>query len=326
LLLSAFSEADGGVDLSEPECQGQLCRVLRILGGADLSLARLFEGHVNAISLVRRYGTRHQVERLAKSVAAGDLSGVWAAEDAAGLALIKQDDSWKLQGRKIFASGAGFVRRPIVTVSSDSGDTMFLLDLSKAGERADLSGWQVLGMQASATGTVELTGLHVGADQQIGKAGDYLRQPFFSAGAWRFCAAQLGAVERLTELYRVELQQRGRGADPYQLERLAHCGAALGTALFWIEEAVRRFADDGLDPEAVVAFVNLTRLVTERSALEVIERVQRGVGLAAFLRPNPIERICRDLSTYLRQPAPDFAMKDAAQAILTGVLVIGAVS
>jgi hypothetical protein len=43
---------------------------------------------------------------------------------------------------------------------------------------------------------------------------------------------------------------------------------------------------------------------------------QRSVGLQAFLRPNPIERMSRDLATYLRQPGPDRALTDAAAGIL----------
>jgi alkylation response protein AidB-like acyl-CoA dehydrogenase len=151
-----------------------------------------------------------------------------------------------------------------------------------------------------------------------------MRQPFFSGGAWRFCAAQLGAMERLTALYAEQLRLRGRDSDPYQLERIAQCTAACGTTLFWVEEASRRFGDESLEPAAVVAFTNLTRMVTERAALDVMESVQRGAGLAAFMRANPIERICRDLGTYLRQPVPDLAMSDAAQAVLSGELSIGA--
>ena len=33
------------------------------------------------------------------------------------------------------------------------------------------------------------------------------------------------------------------------------------------------------------------------------------------MHPNPIERIARDLATYLRQPVPDAAMADAASAV-----------
>jgi alkylation response protein AidB-like acyl-CoA dehydrogenase len=51
LAMAPFGEALGGVGLAAPEHQGHLCSILRILGAADLSFARLFEGHVNAISL-----------------------------------------------------------------------------------------------------------------------------------------------------------------------------------------------------------------------------------------------------------------------------------
>jgi hypothetical protein len=47
-----------------------------------------------------------------------------------------------------------------------------------------------------------------------------------------------------------------------------------------------------------------------------MELVQRSVGLQSFMRPHPIERICRDLATYLRQPAPDRALASAANWML----------
>jgi alkylation response protein AidB-like acyl-CoA dehydrogenase len=321
--MAPFSEALGGVGLVESEHQSHLCSILRILGGADLSVARLFEGHVNAISLVRRYGTHQQMVQLARGAQRGELTGVWGAEDAAGLRRISQPGGWRLEGRKILASGAGFVRRPLVTVSSDDGPLLYLLIL-RGDEKVDVSGWRALGMRSTATGTVDFSGMTVAPDNQVGKPGDYLRQPFFSGGAWRFCAAQLGAMERLVELYRDQLLARERGGDPYQLERLAQCVAAGGSALFWVEEAARRFGEESLQPEGIVAFANLTRMVTERAALDVMETVQRGLGLTAFIGPHPVERICRDLGTYLRQPVPDLAMSDAARAVLAGHLSLGA--
>jgi alkylation response protein AidB-like acyl-CoA dehydrogenase len=308
--------------LAEPEHQGHLCSILRILGAADLSIARLFEGHVNAISLVARYGTREQIDRLAQDIQRGELTGVWGAEDAVGLKRNRRGDGWRLEGRKILASGAGFVKRPLITVKSEEGAIMYLLNLA-GDESVDISSWQPLGMRSTATGTVDFTGIGVTLDDQIGSPGDYLQQPFFSGGAWRFCATQIGAIERLVELYQAHLLARGRGQDPYQLERLAQCTVAVGTALFWVEEAARRFADESFEREGVVAFANLTRMVTERAALDVMERIQRGVGLTAFIQPHPAERICRDLSTYLRQPVPDLAMSDAARAVLDGQLSIG---
>jgi hypothetical protein len=40
--------------------------------------------------------------------------------------------------------------------------------------------------------------------------------------------------------------------------------------------------------------------------------VQRSLGLSAFGQGNPVERVCRDLATYLRQPAPDQTLTEAA--------------
>lgn len=323
LSMAAFDPEFGGTGLGAPEQQHTLCTVLRLVGGADLSVARILEGHLNAIMLVSRYGTKTQIAALAAGVKRGELSGVWGAEDARGLKRIVQGAEWLLEGRKILASGAGFVTRPIVPVMTSEGHVMYLLSLAPA-ERIDVSGWKPLGMKATASGVVDLTGISVGEREQIGTVGDFTRQPFFSGGAWRFCAAQLGAMERLVSLYGDHLRSRRREGDPYQLERVAQCAAACGSTLFWVEEASRRFGDGTLEPKAVVAFANLTRMVTERAALDVLERVQKGIGLASFMNGHAAERVARDLATYLRQPVPDQAMSDAGRAILSGDLSIGA--
>jgi alkylation response protein AidB-like acyl-CoA dehydrogenase len=320
--MSPFGEAYGGAGLSEGIRQPELCAILRVLGSADLSIARLFEGHVNAIALVCRYGNSRQIEELAESAARDNLAAVWGADDAAGLKIDRTSGQPRLKGHKILASGAGIVTRPLVTAADEQGQVLCLLRLS-GSEPVDISGWQALGMRSTATGAIELSGIAITEQERIGSPGDFMRQPFFSGGAWRFCAAHLGAVERLVDLYREHLISRGRGADPYQLERLAQSIASAKTARFWVEEAARRFAGDSSDLASVVAFVNLTRMVTERAALDVMETVQRGTGLTAFIRPNPIERISRDLATYLRQPVPDLAMADAAREMLTSSVSVG---
>ncbi|MCW6509425.1 acyl-CoA dehydrogenase [Hyphomicrobiales bacterium BP6-180914] len=315
LAMAPFQIELGGEDLVAPRMHQDLVAVLRLVGGADLSIARLYEGHVNAIALVRRYGTATQLERLARDVADGSLAGVWGADDATGLWAEDIGGSWQLKGRKILASGAGFVTRPLVTARTDAGQVMLLPRL-EAGERADVSGWTAQGMRSTATGSVDFSGMVLDAEQVLGSPGDFMRQPHFSGGAWRFCAVHLGAAERLVDLLREHLVSRGRDGDPYQQQRIAQCVAATTTASFWIADAARRLSDETADPIATVAFVNLTRMVTERAALDVLEAVHRGIGLAAFVRPHPVERIARDLSTYLRQPVPDLAMADAARAIL----------
>lgn len=322
LLSAPLAAAYGGSGVAGPSCADDLLDCLRLVGSADLVLGRLFEGHVNGIALVERYGTRAQAGDLALAVRDGALSAVWAADGAEPLVAERRHGGVRLSGRKILASGAGLVTRPLVTAATDAGPLLLLLDLT-SGARTELGGWTAQGMRATATGTIDLDGLVLGADAVIGEPGDVMRQPVFSGGAWRFCAVHLGAAERLVDLMRMHLITRGRADDPYQVQRIAVCAGAVGSAGFWIREAARRLADDSLDAEDTVAFVNLTRMVTERAALDVLEAVHRGVGLAAFMRPNPIERISRDLATYLRQPVPDLAMADAGRAVLASQRATG---
>ncbi len=322
LAMAAFPEELGGAGLCESGHHAELCTVLRLLGAGDLSIARLFEGHVNAIFLVSRYGTVAQLRALAAAVAGGALSAVWGADDAGGLEIRGDAYPAVLEGRKILASGAGFVTRPLVTAMGAGGQLMCLVKLA-ADHPADLSRWQAQGMRSTATGTVDLSGIIVSAEDVVGAGGDFTRQPLFSGGAFRFCAAQLGAMERLVDLFCDHLVTRGRDQDPYQLQRVARCAASARTARFWVEEAARRFSAPEEEIDLTVAFANLTRTVVERAALDVMETVQRGVGLPSFIRPHPIERITRDLATYLRQPVPDRAMSDAARAVLASPLPIG---
>jgi alkylation response protein AidB-like acyl-CoA dehydrogenase len=223
-----------------------------------------------------------------------------------------------LAGRKVLCSGAGHVARALVTArdaaAPDALPRMLLVPLAP-GERADLSVWTAQGMRASATGAVEFTGLRVAPDMPVGIPGDYTRQPDFSAGAWRFAAVHCGGLEAVLGALRDHHRRTGRGGDPHQAARLGHAAIAAATARLWVEAAAARAEapDAGLD---TAAFVNLARLAVERAALDVLEIAQRSVGLAAFLRPNALERLCRDLATYLRQPAPDRALTEAAAHVL----------
>jgi alkylation response protein AidB-like acyl-CoA dehydrogenase len=191
---------------------------------------------------------------------------------------------------------------------------MVLVPLER-DERADLSGWTAQGMRASATGAVDFTGLRVTSEDLIGQPGDYAAEPDFSAGAWRFAAVHCGGIEAVLAALRDHLRRTGRGADPHQAARLGQAAMVAETARLWVEAAAARAEapDAGTD---AVAHVGLARLAVERAALDVLELAQRSVGLGAFMRPNPTERVMRDLATYLRQPAPDRVLTGAAGFVL----------
>jgi alkylation response protein AidB-like acyl-CoA dehydrogenase len=310
-LLSAVLPLEFGGDGLSGEA---LCDVLRDIGWGSLPLGRLFEGHVNALGLVVRYGRREQAALVAGEARNGRLFGVWNTDDQDCLHLVVEQGRYRLEGRKILASGAGYIKRPIVTASVPGGARLMAMPRLRPGERSDLSQWTAHGMRASATGAVDFSGLPVEAIEIVGAEGDYQRQPAFSGGAWRFAAVQLGGMERLFDLFRAHLRSTGRGGNPHQAARLGEAAIAVETARLWVERAaaLAEGPSNGHDADRIVAYVNLARLAVERAGLDLMELIHRSVGLQSFVRPNPIERISRDLATYLRQPGPDLALTNAA--------------
>ncbi|KQP60699.1 acyl-CoA dehydrogenase [Methylobacterium sp. Leaf111] len=318
LLAAPVPSWAGGAGLGEELGARRLAAVLRLVGYGSLALGRLYEGHVNALQLVARYGTPEQRERLFADACNGHLFGVWNTEPlGSGLVLEDGADGMRLTGVKTFASGAGFVTRALVTSRGPggSGTVMLVIPLTP-GSRADLSAWQPHGMRASATGTLDFAGIAVAAEDILGDPDDYFRQPDFSSGAWRFAAVQLGGIESVFDAWREHLAATGRSGDPHQLARLGEGAIAVEGARLWVERAAETVSDGVLPPKRVVAFVNLARLAVERAGLDVLQLAQRSVGLQGFLRPHPLERLSRDLATYLRQPGPDRALTAAAEEIL----------
>jgi alkylation response protein AidB-like acyl-CoA dehydrogenase len=312
LLRAPLPLIEGGAGLCEPEAVDGLRAVLTAIGRGSLPLGRLYEGHVNALALVLRYGGEACADLLAEA-RDGHLFAVWNTEpDPGGLAL----DGERLTGAKSLASGAGFVTRALVTAKRPDGERGMLVVALEPGRGADISSWRAQGMRASATGTLDFTGLPASAATPVGTSGDYERQPFFSAGAWRFLAVQLGGIEAVVEVHRAHLRATNRGDDPHQRARLGQAAQAVETARLFVTEVARIAVAEAGSPDAVVAYVGLARGAVERAGLDVIELAQRSIGLQGFLEAHPLERLTRDLATYLRQPGPDRALVGAAGYVL----------
>ena len=317
LLAAPLPKALGGSGLCAPDHILDLRDALIAVGRGNLALGRIYEGHVNAVALVLRYATPEIRDRLAADAREGHLFGVWNTEPNPGGLVLDEtaDGGLVLTGAKNFASGAGFVTRPLVTAQAGPRRLMLVVPLDTGGQ-ADLSAWRAQGMRASATGSVDFTGFTLDRDAVIGGPDDYVRQPEFSCGAWRFLAVQCGGIQAVFEAHRAHLRATGRGRDPNQLARLGQAATAVETARLFVTRAARAGAAAEADPEGAVAYVNLARGAVERAGLDVIELAQRSVGLAGFLETHPLERLVRDLATYLRQPAPDLALASAAGYVL----------
>jgi alkylation response protein AidB-like acyl-CoA dehydrogenase len=290
-----------------------LVSLLTLIGSGNLSLGRLFEAHVNALNLVGRYGTSAQRLAAGQAAATGELHAVWVTDPAeAALNLIPFRDRWTMAGAKMFCSGAGHVAHAVVTAAMPGGEAQMLIVPMGQGERAERLPGQLQGMRSAVTGMVDFSGVEVGSDAFLGHPGDYMREPDFSCGAWRTSAVALGGLCALLDVAIADLRTRNRIDEPNQLARLGQAMIARETSRLWVRNAGHIAEDKRSDPREAVAYVGLARLAVESACLDVIRLVQRSLGLAAFRHGHPAERICRDLGTYLRQPAPDEVLSEAA--------------
>jgi alkylation response protein AidB-like acyl-CoA dehydrogenase len=284
----------------------ELATLLTLVGQGNLSVGRILEAHVNALHLIARYGVTAPRDD-------GPLYALWVTDPPVkGLRMRRTGNRILLDGGKQFCSGAGHATGALVTARDADGCTRMLVLPLGIGETVTPLPSPLQGMRAAVTGAVDFSGCEVSADSLLGQPGDYLREPDFSAGAWRGSAVALGGLIALLEHAMTQLRDTGRLDSPHVQARVGLAIIARETSRLWVEAAARAAEDPRVQTEHRVATVGLARIAVETSCLDTMRLMQRSLGLSAFRQGNPIELICRDLSTYLRQPAPDEVLTEAA--------------
>lgn len=316
--------AAGGYGLAtsaDPETILLTSDALRALGRVNLALARLYEGHLNAIKLVELHAGAPVREQVRARVRAGTLLGVWGATGADPLSVTGTEKGWALQGAKAFTSGLGLVGLAVVPVPDPDvagASRLLLVDVDDPA-RQQPQDWRASGMRATRSGGYRFDGLRVPIERVLGEPGVYEREPYFEGGTWRYVAAHVGAMEALVDALVEALRSRGRDGDPHQGARIGRAAAlALGARALLERAALSVETADTADAAAVeraVALALLARESVEDGATTLLGLVERALGMAAFERGRPVERLRRDLGLYLRQAAPDAKLARAASLV-----------
>ena len=288
----------------------ELLEALAAVGAASLSAGRLFEGHVNAVKLVALHAEGESRRRWVDDVGLGALFGVWGAEGSDPVRL----DGATLRGQKLFASGADVIDRAIVTARAEDGLRLVLLDAERLRGRLHPNEWSMSGMRGTASGRCDLEGLAVEPGDLLGGPGDYLSEPHFQGGVWRYAAVQMGAMRAMTRAAAAQLDARGQRGAPMQSARLMRMASAAETARLWLTMAAREVERPGAAPDAAAVAI-LARLRTAEEAVALMAAMDEALGAASFATAHPVERRRRDLQLYLRQADPD-GLGRAAMATL----------
>lgn len=298
----------------QPAESAQLLRVLAAVGRGNLSVGRIFEGHVNALLLLEFFGGSEQRTQYQSIASGGALFGIWNT-DLPGYPVVLHAGS--LRGKKSFASGVEGLDYALITAATHEGRQLVIVPAHQLP--FDRSWWRPLGMQASGSHVVDFTGIRVQADSLLGSPDDYTKEPWFSAGAIRFSAVHVGGMHGVLDTAVLHLRETKRCDDPHQRHRLGQMAIDVEAGYAWLEHAARFWAGIGRRESAdVIASLAAARLAIERAALNVLELSERSVGATGMIRPHALQRWIRDLRTYLRQPNPDGALATVGAALSDG--------
>lgn len=330
-MTAPLSRRWGGLGLGfETGHTKELLMLLKEIGRGNLVIGRIYEGHVNGLQLIQTFGTPEQIEAYAADAKANKIFGVWNAEAQDGVNIVPVGNGkYRLEGSKTFCTGCGYVERPFVNGKLPNGGwQMCIVPMDEVETKVDPDWWQPAGMRATVSYKVDFTGVEVEQKSLLALPGDYFRQPWLSGGVVRFAAVQLGGAEALFNATRHYLQRINRCEHPHQQERLGKMAIAVESGNLWLEGAAQLidnyapvfggYPDDNQEQASkLVAYANMVRTAIEQICLDTIQLSQRSIGTLGLLPPEPMERIIRDLSLYLRQPAFDAAITDVGKYVLS---------
>lgn len=272
----------------------QRWRALAAVAAHDLSLAKLVEGHTDALAILRELGHEPPMPQTQRW-------STWAAESPGTRVLARSvgADAVRLSGTKAWCSGAALASHALLTawLPDGSGPQLVSVELAQPGVGVSAHAWRAIGMADSASADVQFDKVLA---TPIGAPGDYLsRAGFWQGGAgiaacWWGGARALGmalhtALEQMPVAARTPFRQAALGRVDAALEG---CAALLREGAAWVDAHPRQ--------DASLVALRL-RQSAEQCARRVLDDVGRALGATPFCRDAHFARMAADLPVFIRQ-------------------------
>lgn len=273
---------------------GGLIDALISIGRADIPLARLVEGHVDAVRILAQ-ADRVPVE--------GALYGVWASRSRrTGIAGSPSGEGLRLNGVLRFASGAGLLDRALVPVWLDEEHHQ-LLDLDVRRLPVDDTGWATSAMEVSRSHTVVLTDVVVPGTAAVGAVDFYLRRPGFFPGGVGVAACWAGGAARIADLL---LARPPASWSDAALGRLGEIRVQLTIAAAVVRSTARLLDEASTAVETPwQAIATEARAATANAVGVVLDEARRIGGAAGLAHDEDLTRAHHDLDLYVLQQNRD---------------------
>jgi len=274
--------------------------LLRRVAAADASVARILDGHLNAIERLEVAAEPELREaELAKLEDEPRLLGVWGADPGPGegppARIVEVGGGAALRGVKTFCSGAGGIDAALVMVGDDDGLAPRLVMVECDGRvEVDREWYRGTGMRASESHRVVFDDAPVVT--VLGEPGELGREPWFSRDAMRTAACWAGMVDAAASAAIEDLAAR-RPDEPLAALAVGRIEAARGSVDAWMGRAAAA-ADEGGELRELSV---LMRAEIDRAAKVVLECAAAACGSRPFVTAGRLDRARRDLETFLLQ-------------------------
>jgi len=263
-------------------------QTLAEVAAIDLSLGRIFEGHGDALEILRTAGLE----------ARSGSYGVWAA-DTPALAATESGGVWLLDGTKGYCSGAPFLDHALVTAQAGDRSRLFEIDLGRQFHLVADS-WPSVGMAASQSFTIELE--DAPAVRCVGEPDYYTQRPGFWQGSLNVPACWFGSALGLA---RGVLNRLGCDTSPHTWAAFGLLSSEIESISAVLNAATEATDLDPLDKSGLGkqrAFS--VRHLVYQSVSRVIELAGEIGGTGGFTHDAEQSRRLADLPIYLRQHHP----------------------
>lgn len=263
-------------------------RALAAVAAADLSLAKRFEGHTDALAILAELG--------AAQPPPGSRWGVWCAEPPQQRLAITPVASGQveLNGIKAWCSGAAGSTHAVVSGWTPAGAPwLAAVALAQPGVKIlPDDAWLAPAMRDAATVSVSFQGVLA---TPLGAPGQYVDRPGFLHGGAGVAACWYGGLTRIAG----RLRAGASHADPFRLAHLGAVDVALCQARWALLAAAA--AIDAAPQDSCALETARARLAVEAAAQDILVRTARALGAGPLCKDATIAQAMADLPLYIRQ-------------------------
>lgn len=300
--------------------QATLAKVFAILASGDPSLTQIAQNSFEIIDVIRQTGSEAQKRKLFGLVLGGWRLGNAFSEfggknvESFETRVVKSGDDYRVSGRKFYSTGALFAHLVPIVALDEAGHVVVAVADRDAEGLTVVDDWSAIGQKTTASGTVILDNVRIGADRLLPAHIVYENQSAVGPQSQLLHAAidagiARAALEETIKLVKtyarpwIDSGSDKASEDPYTIStvgdsviRLHAAEALLERAGHVLDETIRTPTPESIGRAKIAAAE--AKVLTTEAALQTSTRLFELVGTRSALGAHNLDRFWRDARTH----------------------------